>query len=151
MSVPNGKNIDEYGVVYHVEYPVVRCALGDHKREFTLACERNYTSIEAFLLGANYQYRIKLTKAVEEFGSIETISHFYADFQENEDFSNSAKRQIHIPTRRYKIDSTTDLRAHFECINRYLERRVEELEYSELSLVRIKQLRVVIYFHKHAH
>lgn len=127
-------------------------AFGRRIREFDLV-NNGYKIIEEFLISAFEIYQVKISEAIAEFNLIKTISYFSAEFERSfhvDDDSDpiTEKREIHIPTKNSEINSTTDLRAHFQNdIIDHMVKQVDEVmvEGSGFTLSKIKQLRVQIF------
>lgn len=147
--MPNSANENTDVVIPHVELQVSNSAFGRRIREFDLV-NKGYKKIEEFWVNAFEIYQDKLTEAVAEFDLIKTVSVFSAEFErsfhvEGENDVLMEKRDIHIPTKKCEIDTTTDLREHFENdIINHVVKQVDEvmIEGSGFTLSRIDQLRV---------
>lgn len=148
----NSDNVNVAGVMPHVELQVSNSAFGRRIREFELV-NKGYKNIEEFLVNAFEIYHDKLTEAVAEFDLIKTVSYFSAEFErsfhvDDDNDVLTEKREIHIPTKKREINSTTDLREHFQNdIINHVVRQVDEvmIEGSGFTLSRIDQLRVQIF------
>lgn len=146
--------IEEMGdsEIPHVEYRVKNSAFGRRIRQFELV-NHGYKLIEEFLLSAFDIYQSKINEAVQEFDMIKTISYFSAEFEKIYETGDNRdplleKRVIHIPTKVQKIDTSTDIKDHFQNdIIDHVVSRVDEvmIEGSGFTLGRIIELSVQMF------
>lgn len=135
-----------------VELVESNSAFGRRIREFKLV-NNGYKNIEEFLVGAFEIYQKQISEAIKEFNLIKTLSYFNAEFERSfhtDEYSDTMteKRDIHIPTKNHEIDSTTDLREHFQInVIDYITRKADEamVEGSGFSMSKIEQLIVQIF------
>lgn len=115
-----------------VEFRDVKSAFGRRIREFEIV-NIGFKSIEEFLVSAFEIYQVEISKAIAEFKLIKTVSYLSAEFERSfhvdADYNVlSEYRDIHLPTKNCEIDTTTDLRKHFEKnIIDYVVNQVDEV------------------------
>lgn len=134
-----------------VEFRGTNSAFANRIREFELV-NNGFKNIEEFLVKAFEIYPIEIGKAVTEYNLIKTLSYFSAEFERSFHIDEDSdvlfeKREIHIPTIVRIINTTTDLREHYQKdIIEHIVKKVQEVmvEGSGFTLSRINQLRVQI-------
>lgn len=150
-------SVDEGGeTTPHIEYQILTSAFERRIREFELL-NVGFKHIKQFLVNTFEIYQMNITNAVNEFNMIKTTSYFSAEFErsfhiDEADENNSniltEKREIHIPTINREINSTTDLREHFQTdVIDHIIARVDEvmIEGSGFTLSKINKIRVQIF------
>lgn len=149
MANTNGAGLPEHCEIPHIDFQVIRPPLGNSKREFTIV-NSNHSPIDSFLTRAFYPYKVKIEKAINEFGLILTNAHFFTEqCTYDYDCFIEDSREVHIETEKFRLIPSSDLREHFEeNISEYLMREVEKQKLNRYDFVlnSSMRLRVIIYY-----